>query len=118
MLQNFLDAQGFTEQDETIGQGCSGGCERSGQLSGSLEEPREEQEAPTGWGVIANSNIYPSISQSAKINKSPVSLMLFGVCTVQSYFFFLRFKAGIAQYLLKMTPVLGLDQSNHVRAIM
>lgn len=41
--------------------------------------------------MVANSNIYPSISQSAKINKSPVSLMLFGVCTVESSFFLLFF---------------------------
>ena len=47
--------------------------------------------------------------------------MLFGGFTVKYRMWkalFLRFKAGIAQYLLKMTPVLGLDQSNHVRAIM
>jgi len=47
--------------------------------------------------------------------------MLFGGFTVKYRMrkaLFLRFKAGVAQYLLKMTPVLGLDQSNRVRAIM
>lgn len=87
MLQNLLDALGFTEQDETIGQGCSGGCAHVREVWAALRLLGEEQEAHPAWGVIANSNIYPSISQSAKINKSPVSLMAFGVCTVESSFF-------------------------------
>lgn len=43
LLQNLLDALGFTEQDETIGQGCSGGCAHVREVWAALRLPGGSQ---------------------------------------------------------------------------